>query len=223
MKPIQLTQTAVVTKYQAFDGTTWDTAEQALAHETAYCDALYEKMHGASYPENEIRHLPFPADDMINIYKDFSHEIYDVLVPGVPDLDWDKINTPVLAQINYEADMNSLLTEHSAEELFKLMIPILDKYKLHKVYFYVLSDIPRGVEAAKIRNDWETALRNTKDVHDINRTLQWSFSDKDIAVLARLHKSNKFRKKIEDMLTDANYHEESGEFADKNYDDYLAE
>lgn len=223
MKPIQLTQTAVVTKYQAFDGTTYDTAEGALAHETAYCDALYEKMHGAAYPKEEIRRLPFPGEHMISIYKDFSSDVYEKLIPDASELDWSKIDTPPIAQINYEMDVDHLLLDHSAEELLKLMEPILEKYHLHKIYFYVLSDIPRGIEAAKIRNNWSDALKNTKDVSDINSVLQWSFTDRDISTLAKLHKSGKFRKKIEDMLEGANFHQESGDFSTHDYEQYLTE
>lgn len=222
MKAIETTRTEVVTKYRAFDGTDWDTPDEALSHEQKYCDDLYDKMHGASYPKNEIKHLPFPADEMIGIYKDFSHEIFDTLLPGTSDPDWSKISFSAIAQISYEMDMSLLLVDHSAEELFNLMVPILEKHGLHKIYFYVIADIPRGIKAAKIRNDWAAALRNTKDIHDITWALQWSFTNKDIITLAQLHKSNKFRRKIEDILTDANFHQEAGDFMNRKYDDYLA-
>lgn len=222
MKEIQIPQTTIVTKYKAFDGSEWDTAEDALAQENKCCEDIFARMHGASYPEEEIRRLPFPGEHMLDIYKDFSTDVYEALIPDANPLDWSKIDTPPLAQINYEADIDQLLLDHTAEELLDLMTPILEKYHLHKIYFYVLSDIPRGIEAAKIRNNWFDTLKATKDVHDINRVLQWSFADQDLYRLAKIHKAGKFRKKIENMLTDANFHEESGDFASKCYEKYLA-
>ena len=75
--------------------------------------------------------------------------------------------------------------------------------------------------AAEIRHDWATALRGVKNGTALSSSIDWSFSSEDIRALAKLHKSNKFRQKIEDLLEDCNFHYECGKFADKKYDEFL--
>ena len=76
-------------------------------------------------------------------------------------------------------------------------------------------------EAATIRRDFETALKNVKRGADLASVLSYSFSEKDISILAMLHKRNKYRSKIESMLTAANFHEESSNFHCKKYEEYI--
>ena len=74
---------------------------------------------------------------------------------------------------------------------------------------------------AEIRKDFAIALRNVKNGSALSGTLRWSFTDEDLTNLAKLHKSNKFRKKIEDLLTDCNFHSECSLMSSKDYSKLL--
>lgn len=81
--------------------------------------------------------------------------------------------------------------------------------------------IGRCMEDVLIRRDFSSALKRYKDARTIARILHYAFSKDDISALAKLHKGNRYRKKIEELLEDANFHTECGDFASGNYDMYL--
>lgn len=72
-----------------------------------------------------------------------------------------------------------------------------------------------------IRSNFYDALQNVEEGSDLASRLDYSFSRLDIAHLAELHKSNKCRKKIENLLTCCNFHYESGKFRKHEYDESL--
>ena len=101
---------------------------------------------------------------------------------------------------------------------------IFFQYKYGSEVFdkYLDSDIFESAqEEATIRHDFAAALRNCKKGTDLSFKLHFAFSDNDITELAKLHKSNKFRKKIENLLEDCNFHYECGKFAKNEYDEFL--
>ena len=73
----------------------------------------------------------------------------------------------------------------------------------------------------EIREDWESALEQVKNGTDLSSIIGWAFSDEDITELAKLHKNNICREKIEDLLEDCNFHYECGKFANEEYDEFL--
>lgn len=77
------------------------------------------------------------------------------------------------------------------------------------------------LEETKIRRDFKTAFKKIKYGYELSCVLRWSFYKRDIRNLAKLHKSNKYRRKIEELLTDCNFYTECGNFASKNYEKYL--
>ena len=79
------------------------------------------------------------------------------------------------------------------------------------------------LEEVVIRRDFATALKNVRDVSALSWKLGYGFNTIDIKNLAELHRSGKFRKKIEDLLTDCNFHYEAGKFAAHEYDEFLKE
>lgn len=81
--------------------------------------------------------------------------------------------------------------------------------------------LSKRLDRTEIRRDFATALRSEKNGAALSGTLGWSFSDEDLKNLAKLHNSNKFRKKIEDMLTDCNFHYECGLMSSKDYSKWL--
>ncbi len=93
----------------------------------------------------------------------------------------------------------------------------------------IIKDIPdinfnKCIRNAKIRLDFATALKNVKKGYELSGQLDYGFSHDDLLNLMELHKSNKYRKKIEDLLTDCNFHTECGFLSSKEYDklkDYI--
>lgn len=76
---------------------------------------------------------------------------------------------------------------------------------------------------AEIRRDWASALRAVRHGEDLSHDIDWAFSKRDIKNLAKLHKANRFRKKIEDLLEDCNFHTEAALMSSHQYDKLLNE
>lgn len=72
-----------------------------------------------------------------------------------------------------------------------------------------------------VKTDFLSALRSVKDGSDLSSDIGWRLSDRDLSELAKLHKANKCRRKIEELLTNCNFHYECGKFANKEYDEFL--
>lgn len=72
-----------------------------------------------------------------------------------------------------------------------------------------------------IRSDWQSALSIVKKGRELSEAIGWGLSKNDISSLAKLHKARKFRKKIEDLLEDCNFHSVCGAFARNEYDEYI--
>lgn len=76
---------------------------------------------------------------------------------------------------------------------------------------------------AEIRRDWASALRAVRHGEALSHEIGWAFSTRDIKNLAKLHKANRFRKKIEDLLEDCNFHTEAALMRSHQYDKLLNE
>lgn len=127
----------------------------------------------------------------------------------------------VLAPIWLKTDICSIFIdfENSKETILEMIHDskygreILDKY-------LKLSDIEKNVE---VRKDFTTAFKNVKYGTDLSKILDYAFNKRDLKNLASLHKKNKYRRKIEELLSDCNFHNVVADFHDKNYDKYLKE
>ena len=73
----------------------------------------------------------------------------------------------------------------------------------------------------KIRQDWSAALASVKAGEDLSMDIGWGFTDDDIKELAKLHKANQHREKIEGLLVDCNFITEAYDFSTGNYAAYL--
>lgn len=74
-----------------------------------------------------------------------------------------------------------------------------------------------------ITDNWEKAMRGMQ-VEKLGKDLNYSFTDDELKELAQLHKTTNKRivkKRIEELLTYCNFHSESGEFHDGNYEQFL--
>ena len=118
----------------------------------------------------------------------------------------------------FKEDLKYIGLTHPLDEIKEFVYNSLpnDKEEIDKSFNW--SEIAKDIE---IRSDFATALKNCKRGTDLSHPLGFTFSSRDISILAKLHKSNKYRKKIEDLLEDCNFHEECGEFIQGNYAEFI--
>lgn len=81
--------------------------------------------------------------------------------------------------------------------------------------------LDRIIKAANVRRNWADALRNISYGRKLSPVIEWGLSPEDISELAKLHQKNRFRKKIEDLLEDCNFHYECGKFVEGDYKEFL--
>ena len=120
-----------------------------------------------------------------------------------------------------EDDISSILLK--AEDMDSTFEEIIDFLSLSSIRAKDIDrviDYDRALENAKIRRNFAEALEKAKRGSDLSFTLRWSFTDDDLTNLARLHKSRKYRKKIEDLLTDCNFHSECSAMANGDYSEW---
>ena len=196
-----------------------------------YFDELYEKAVSSPlsiYKEyREIIRTNYPIDNaakkLEGFYKDFyltyfSKEDYEVILSNNSNMNcWKMI-------MDIEADISYLLKKYSPryiEDLIPGLGDLQKKNGLHPIFIFGYVDFNDCINDAIVRSDWYEALKNVKKGTDLSSKISYVLSDEDLSELAKLHKKNKFRKKIEDLLEDINFHQESGDFANKNYDKYI--
>ncbi|MBR6476405.1 MAG: hypothetical protein IKS98_13315 [Lachnospiraceae bacterium] len=81
-------------------------------------------------------------------------------------------------------------------------------------------DFDKCYDDARIRLHFSEALKSVNEGSDLAALLGYSFSPDDLMELMELHKKNMFRKKIEDMLTGANFHGECGLLCSQQYEGF---
>ena len=69
----------------------------------------------------------------------------------------------------------------------------------------------------EIREDWDAALNSPMEYSEIAHAIKWGFDCDDMQSLMELHKQNKHRQKIEDLLEDCNFHTERSDWSEGNY------
>lgn len=81
-------------------------------------------------------------------------------------------------------------------------------------------DFDKARRKAEIRHNFADVLSKYEG-DEIAKKLEFTLWTSDLCELAKLHKANKCRKKIEDLLTDCNFHYESAKFHNKDYTEFL--
>ena len=111
--------------------------------------------------------------------------------------------------------------EIDTTEAEKDILSMIEDTKYHKEILskYVLMD--SIMEEVKIRKDYQSAFSKVESGSDLAHDVSYTFGKSDLKQLARLHKSNKCRRKIEELLTACNFHYECGKFANKDYAEFL--
>lgn len=116
------------------------------------------------------------------------------------------------------ADIEHIMLDFpdSREDILNLIR--INKYGKEILKEIALNKIDRNVE---IRSDFAFALKSVKSGSDLSSDLRWNLSNKDICKLAELHKKNRYRKKIESLLTNCNFHYACGKFINGEYDEFI--
>ena len=199
-----------------------------------YFDELYEKAVASPfsiYKEygKKIR-AKYPiegidddiAEKIAGFYKDFYLTYFNEEI--LPDSNVNRDSMILKMMIDIQVDIANLLKEKTPyfiEDFVSGLVELQKKNGLHPIFIFGYVDFDRCMNDAIVRSDWEDALKSVKRGSDLSSKISYRLSDEDLSELAKLHKKNKFRKKIEDLLEDINFHQESGDFANKNYDKYI--
>jgi hypothetical protein len=81
----------------------------------------------------------------------------------------------------------------------------------------VALDASDNLDEDYIRQNWEEVLSSDIDYSNIAHGIGWGFTHEDLETLMQLHKDGKYREKIEDLLTDCNFHSECSAWSDGDY------
>ena len=148
---------------------------------------------------------------MLNVYKVFSKEFFNT-----EDIDFAKGN-PI---IHMEADVEFALVEAEDAEATgaKIYSTAIRAGANTEALSEVEKMIDKGKRSAAIRHNWPAAFRKVKNGRELSSAIGWGFYKDDLRTFLKLHKANKFRKKIEDLLTDCNYHTFCGYLSVGEYD-----
>lgn len=117
----------------------------------------------------------------------------------------------------------SFIENVTMEEVNKFYNREIEKFSKEEIEYIQKTgmSIEHSYRAAEIRKDWNKAFESVKEGKQLSALIGFGFSDSDIRELARLHKANKYRNKIEDLLEDCNFHTECSDFSSKNYEKYI--
>lgn len=127
----------------------------------------------------------------------------------------------MIADVWLQSDIaySLFLAENIAERKFEIEDILRGSSKYVEINEVVSVD--DAYKEATIRKDFEAALKAVKKGSNLSSDLRYGFSDDDLTQLAKLHKANRFRKKIEDLLEDCNFHYECGLMIRGDYSEWL--
>lgn len=164
--------------------------------------------------ESELRKKK--QNEILQEIKDLDLEIWKKYYP-----DYKEDNEPELYQapIWLRNDIVAIIIDFHESE--NDIISIINRAKHGKeiIADYLKLDLIRN--EVMIRTDFLSALCSVENGSDLSSSIQYSLSSKDLFELAKLHKANKCRRKIEELLTSCNFHYECGKFANKEYGEFL--
>lgn len=149
------------------------------------------------------------------IYFNDSDDEIEMLLKGM-DLD-DEAN--FIYHLQDEFDV--ILKSKSPKERLKTINEIKDLFK--DVFTLTDENFQPAMTRLQITDNWEKSLR-TYSTSEISHKLKYCFSKEELKELATLHKETTkkiVRKRIEDLLTNCNFHYESGILANGNYNKIL--
>ncbi len=134
----------------------------------------------------------------------------------------DNVNDGTI-MLALKSDMEDILTNADSvadrhAELYRLIIDSASTEDNRKNIIRILDN---SLYTAEVRRNWPAAFQSVKEGHLLSPKIDYGFLRSDLETLVGLHKKNKFRKKIEDLLEDCNFHELCGLLSTKQYEEAL--
>ena len=188
-----------------------DAAKEDLAKMRRSQEARWESFHAAARLDNAIWKRFRPEDG-----KEYEIDA-DVVFSFLED---DLISVLIDKDIDADEAENFMREEFLKEyELFKKKFPRETKEDFMKrisnrYWTHIKAEID-------IHRDWSSAFRSVKDGADLSGPVRYSFYQSDLYEFVRLHKANRFRKKIEELLANCNYNGERGLLSEGLYDECI--
>jgi len=170
--------------------------------------------------EDDIR--KYKTQEIIMVYKDF---LKDYFKEDLSQKELSEFNAQ-RAILSLMADIEGVLikADDIVQKSREITLYITSKISWwDAIELTEIINMAKIIESVEIRRNWETVLRKVRNSRVLSHKIGYCFYDSDIKKLAQLHKANKFRKKIEELLMDCNFHKECGDFSEGNYDEYLRE
>ena len=136
----------------------------------------------------------------------------------INSIDLDDVDT-IIDTLKYDFDL--ILKNKTKKERIKIVNEIKDFFK--DVFVLTDKDFETALNRLEISDNWEKSLR-TYSTSDLSHKLKYGFTKEEIKELATLHKETTkkiVKNRIEDLLTNCNFHSESGILADKDYNKIL--
>lgn len=118
-------------------------------------------------------------------------------------------------------EFDVILKNKSPKERLKTIDEIKELFK--DVFTLTDENFQPAMARLQITDNWEKSLR-TYSLSEISNKLKYCFSTEELKELATLHKETTkkvVKKRIEDLLTNCNFHSESGILANGNYNQIL--
>ena len=190
--------------------------ENGLINEDDIVDGEY--VGNEDLAELLAEYLTDSIDDYAEQFKfDFGDEEFKDAVRENCKLDIEAIADFIIREDGYGnslASWDGVTNEEGDFYIFKQ-----DDYDNRSQEF--IDNVKPNLSGNDIRNNFEYALSVVDNGSDLSKILEWHLSKEDISNLAKLHKANIYRDKIEDLLTDCNFHYECSQFSKGNYNEFL--
>lgn len=188
------------TKYIAYDGKEFDDDTACLDYEAKlYAEKRQAVLEAVKNIDEQLWNKYFPHHG--TTYEPQLHQVYLWLEADIPYIVLHSETHPTLDNIKSE-------------------ILSIDKNFGNEIISNL--DFESMEEIISIKCDWENSLRSIRTGRALSSPIGYSLDLMDLKNLATLHKANKFKKKIETLLTNCNFHKECSDFKNKHYDEYLS-
>lgn len=143
---------------------------------------------------------------------------------------FDKLNPAMIkcpsdkrAALWLQADIEEIFAKcQNADKAKKFILDKINESEYAKKVLKVIN-IDKAHLGGTIRRDWSKALKDVKRGAQLSNLVSYALSDRDLANLAEIYlQGNKnMQEKIEDLLTDCNFHTVCSDFMEGYYGKYI--
>jgi len=130
--------------------------------------------------------------------------------------------TPTNAYLWLQSDIKEILADETRSGNFNEKVARITGILMKSPYYEDICphfvDIEQLIKHAKISMSLDKALDSVKRGSELSSALGYGLSARELGQLIDLHERGKHRKKIEDLLTNMNFHYERVSLKNKEYD-----